>query len=103
MRLIAIAAATALVITPALAANSSPPAQPGPQNPAIHTNNINNSNMPVAGANSFTEGEAMDRIKAKGFTHISRLSKDGQGVWRGTARLHGHNRRISVDFQGNVN
>ena len=105
MRLILIAAAAALVSTSAFAADSSTtsPAQSGPQNPAIHTDNTNNSNMPVAGANSFTQGEAMDRVKAKGFTHVSMLKKDDQGVWRGTARMHGHTQPVSVDFQGNVN
>jgi hypothetical protein len=103
MRLILIAAAVALVSTSAFAADSSTPAQSGPQNPAVHTDNANNSNMPVAGANSFTQGEAMDRIKAKGFTHISTLTKDDQGIWRGTARMHGHTGPVSVDYQGNVN
>jgi hypothetical protein len=98
-----IAAAAAFVSTSAFAQSSMTPAQPGPQNPAVHTNDANNSNMPVAGANSFTQGEAMDAIKAKGFTQISHLTKDAQGVWRGTATKDGQTGPISVDYQGNVN
>ena len=101
MRLIIIAAAAALVSTSAFAQTGT--AAQGPQNPAVHTNDANNSNMPVAGANSFTEGEAKDRIKAKGFTHISNLTKDDQGVWRGTATRDGKTGPVSVDYQGNVN
>jgi hypothetical protein len=103
MRLILIAAAAALVSTSAFAQSSTTPAQPGPQNPAVHTDNANNSDMPVAGANSFTQGEAMDRIKAKGFTDVSPLTKDAKGVWRGTATRDGKSGPVSVDYQGNVN
>lgn len=103
MRLALIAAVAALVSSSAFAQSSMPPAQPGPQNPAVHTGDANNSNMPVAGANSYTQDEAMNRIKAKGFTHISMLHKDDQGVWRGTAMRDGKSGPVSVDFQGNVN
>ena len=45
----------------------NPPAQSGPNNPAVNTTGANNSNQPVAGANSFTEGEAKSRIEKMGF------------------------------------
>ena len=37
------------------------------------------------GANSFTEGQAKSRIASAGFSDVSELKKDDQGVWRGTA------------------
>lgn len=103
MRFVLVAAAVAFVSTSAFADSSMMPAQSGPQNPAFHSNGFNNSNRPVAGANSYTQGEAVGRIRAKGYTHVSMLRKDGQGIWRGTARRNGHNGPVSVDFQGNVN
>jgi hypothetical protein len=79
------------------------PAQPGPQNPAIKTDTGNNSSMPVKGANSFTMGEAKSHIMEKGYTHVSALKKDSQGVWRGTAMKNSQSVNVSVDYQGNVN
>jgi hypothetical protein len=56
----------------------------------------------VAGANSFTEGQAKSRIEEKGFKNVSDLKKDDAGVWRGKADQNGKTVPVSVDFQGNV-
>jgi hypothetical protein len=79
------------------------PAQSGPQNPAVKSMHDNNSSAPIAGANSFTKAEALKQIEAKGYTHVTRLKKDKNGVWRGRAMKDGHSGPISVDYQGNVN
>jgi hypothetical protein len=79
------------------------PAQNGPQNPAVHTNNANNSDAPVKGANSYTMSEAKSRIAAKGYMHIAALKKDNNGVWRGMATKDGQSVHVSLDYQGNVN
>ena len=79
------------------------PAQLGPSNPAVKPMDQNNSSMPVAGANSFTRGEARSQIEAKGYTHVARLKKDKNGVWRGVAMKDGASVPISSDYQGNVN
>jgi hypothetical protein len=57
---------------------------------------------PVAGANSFTEGQARGRIEAAGFTDVQSLRKDEQGVWRGQAMRGGTRTDVGVDFRGNV-
>jgi hypothetical protein len=57
---------------------------------------------PLKGANSFTEGQAKDRIVAAGFTSVSSLAKDGDGVWRGNAMKDGKAAKVAVDFKGNV-
>ena len=57
---------------------------------------------PVAGANSFTEGQAQSRIEGAGFTQVTGLKKDDQGVWRGSATKNGKQVPVSVDFRGNV-
>ena len=61
-----------------------------------------NPGAPVAGANSFTEGQAKSRIEEKGFKDVSGLKKDANGVWRGKAKQNGKTTNVSVDFQGNV-
>ena len=87
--------------TSALAQN--PPAQSGPNNNAVNSSGQNNSNAPVAGRNSFTEGQAKSKIEGAGFTNVSELKKDDNGVWRGKANKGGSSTNVSVDFQGNVN
>ena len=57
---------------------------------------------PLAGANSFTENQAKDRIVAFGLSAPSSLVKDDQGIWRGTAMKDGASVKVAVDFKGNV-
>jgi hypothetical protein len=38
----------------------------------------------------------------RGFTNVTGLAKDSDGVWRGTAIQAGKSVKVSVDFQGNV-
>ena len=92
--------AVLLVASPALAQN--PPAADQPNNKAINNPDQNNSNRPVAGANSFTEGQAKSKIEEAGFTNVTSLKKDDNGVWRGKASKGGSSTDVSVDFQGNV-
>lgn len=99
-KIIIIAALAGLSITSAMAQQ---PAKDGPNNGAVNTTNQNNSNAPVAGRNSFTEEQAKERITGAGFTGVSALKKDDNGVWRGTAMKAGAKSDVSVDFQGNVN
>ena len=90
-----------MVATSAFAQN--PPAQSGPGNNAINSSGQNSSNAPVAGRNSFTEGQAKSKIEGAGFSNVSGLAKDDNGVWRGKADKGGSSTGVSVDFQGNVN
>ena len=57
---------------------------------------------PLKGANSFTEGQAQDRVVAAGFSSVSALTKDEKGIWRGTATKDGKNVNVAVDYKGNV-
>src|ERR1043166_8263879 len=101
-KLVIITAAFGLAAATAFAQNAQP-AQQGPQNAPIKDMNVNNASAPVMGANSFTEDQAKKRIEAKGFTKVSKLTKDKDGVWRGTAMKAGKSAAVSVDYQGNVN
>jgi hypothetical protein len=112
-RLALLAAAGTLFVVPALAQdraavppqnqNNNQNTQNAPRNPAIKDPNANVSATPVAGANSFTMGQAQSAIEKRGFTQVSGLTKDSQGVWRGTAMKDGRRTPVSVDYQGNVN
>jgi hypothetical protein len=57
---------------------------------------------PLKGANSFTEGQAKDRAMAAGFSNVTALKKDDDGIWRGTATLDGKTISVAVDYKGNV-
>lgn len=72
-------------------------------NPAVAArSNANDSAAPAKGSNSFTEGQAKDRIAQRGYANIADLKKDGNGVWRGTAQ-HGANAvQVWLDYKGNV-
>ena len=78
------ATAAILLVGPAMAQN--PPAKSEPGNSAINSPNQKNSAAPVAGANSFTEGQAKSRIEEAGYAGVKDLKKDDNGIWRGKAR-----------------
>jgi len=96
-------AATLLLLASVPAGAQSQPAQSGPGNNAVNSSDQNNSNKPVEGRNSFTEGQAKSRIEGAGYSNVSGLQKDDQGVWRGKADKAGTKTDVSLDFQGNVN
>src|SRR5215204_546438 len=85
------------------ASAQNPPAQSGPNNNAVNSPGQKNSNAPVAGRNSFTEGQAKSKIEEAGYSNVSDLKKDNNGIWRGKASKGGSSSSVSVDFQGNVN
>jgi hypothetical protein len=57
---------------------------------------------PQPGANSFTEGQARSRIEAAGFSNVSELQKDDQGIWRGRGMRNGQQVSVALDFTGAV-
>ena len=63
---------------------------------------VNAPGAPQKGANSFTENQARDRAAARGFTDVSKLTKDQDGIWRGTAKQSGKDVQIAIDFKGDV-
>jgi hypothetical protein len=97
-----LALCTAMLLATAASAQNSP-AKSGPNNNAVNSSGQNNSNAPVAGRNSFTEGQAKSQIESAGYSNVSDLKKDDNGVWRGKASKGGSSTQVSVDFQGNVN
>ena len=72
--------------------------------PAVTTSNANNKTAaaPVKGRNSFTMSEARRRIEKGGFTQVTALKKDADGIWRGKAMKSGSAVDVYCDYQGNV-
>ena len=85
----------ALLSTAALAQTSTTSPTPAPNAPA-------DANAPLPGANSFTEGQAKSRLEANGYSSVSELKKDDNGVWKGTATHSGAKVNVSVDYRGNI-
>ena len=87
----------------ALLASAPALAQTGAKdNAAIKSAHTVNDGAARRGANSFTEAEARAHIARSGFTNVSALNKDKNGVWRGTAQKDGATVHIGLDFKGNV-
>jgi hypothetical protein len=86
----------------ALAQSTAPPANPKASTPAIANPNANNPGAPAPGANSFTEAQAKSRIEAAGYSNVSGLIKDKDGIWRGKASKAGATVNVGLDYQGNI-
>ncbi|MET4477989.1 hypothetical protein [Bradyrhizobium sp. F1.13.3] len=98
-RALAVVSLTVGLVGPAIAQNQ--PAKDRPNNNAVNSSGQNNSNAPVAGRNSFTEGQAKSRIESAGYSNVTDLKKDDNGLWRGKAKKGGSFTSVSLDFQGN--
>lgn len=70
--------------------------------PAVNSSGETNPGAPVAGENSFTEAQAKSRLEDAGYTEVTDLKLDDQGVWRAMATKDGKNGNVSLDFQGNI-
>ena len=81
-------------------AGAALPRTSGPD--AVGTKSPPTTATPAAGANSFTEGQARSRIEAAGYTGVTGLKKDRQGVWRGQGMRNGQRVDVGLDFKGDV-
>ena len=103
-------AAAGLVAGSALAQTSSstPGASPDAKgaassdsNQAVVTTSAH-ADAPAKGANSFTQDEAGGRIGDQGYTDVTGLKKDPDGIWRGQAKKGGQQVAVWLDYKGNV-
>lgn len=100
MKNLVIAGAVTLLSTVAFA--QQPAANTSGQTPAIATPETKNPTAPVAGQNSFTEAQAKERLEAAGYTAVTGLLLDSQGVWRAKASKGGTTSDVGLDYQGNI-
>lgn len=92
------AAAAALFITSAYAQPSSHK----DHNPAVKDSSVGQVADPAQGRNSFSERQARGRIAKAGYSSVSNLTKDRNGVWRGWAMHRGKKVHVGLDYKGNL-
>lgn len=100
------ATAMAQVATPAPTPSSAvtaPSPVPAPMPGTIGTNTATAPTVGGAsGENSFTESQARARLEQNGYSNVSSLTQDPNGVWRGTALRNGTTVAIGLDYKGNI-
>jgi hypothetical protein len=94
--------AVVLVCASGAAFAQNPSANQSPSTPAVSSSGQNNAGAPAAGANSFTKSQATSRIEGAGYSNVTSLKKDKDGVWRGKGSKDGTPMDVSLDYQGNV-
>jgi hypothetical protein len=77
------------------ASAQNPPAQQGPNNNAINTDQ-KNSDKPVAGRNSFTEGQAKSKIEDAGYSNVGELGIAWSVINRSAANPPSRSRNASM-------
>lgn len=102
-KLIFVATLASLFAVSAHAQTTPPaPAAPGPTIATPPARSAPDAGAPLPGANSFTESQAKSRIEQLGYTNVTGLAKDSEGVWRGTAMKDGRSQPFAIDFRGNI-
>ncbi|WP_313077968.1 PepSY domain-containing protein [Agrobacterium pusense] len=102
MKRFLLAAALVGASTLAAFAHTTPAPATDGKTPAVATPEAKNPTAPVEGANSFTEDQAKTRITEAGYTDITGLKKDDEGVWQAKASKDGKPVRLALDYQGNI-
>ena len=92
---------TATAPAPVAPSSQDTAAASGNSNQTVATTNAN-APTPARGANSFTEGEARSKIESNGYSNVSGLTKDDNGVWRGNAQKGSQQAQVWLDYKGNV-
>jgi periplasmic protein CpxP/Spy len=54
------------------------------------------------GPNNMTESEAKAKIEEGGFSDVSNLKKNDEGVWLGKAQREGESFEVAIDSEGNL-
>jgi hypothetical protein len=100
-----VAAATAVGLSIALPAHAQDHPMASDQaapNPATKSPNAMTQAPLARGKTSFTMGQARARLAKAGYTHITNLTKDRDGLWQARAMHHGQWVNAAVDYKGNV-
>ncbi len=77
-------------------------ANAGSHNPAVKDPTPVTTQAAAKGRNSFTESQAQGRIAKAGYSNVSKLVKNGNGVWQGSAMKDGAKVNVALDYKGNV-
>jgi putative membrane protein len=71
-------------------------------NPPVAADQNRPTTAPQAGNNSFTEDQARGHLANAGYTDVSGMTQDANGVWHGQAKKDGKATPVTVDYQGSV-
>ena len=73
-----------------------------PRNDAINADANTTETTQTPGASSFTEDQARGQITNAGYTDVTELKQNEQGMWEGKAMKDGASANVSVDYKGAV-
>ncbi len=72
-----------------------------PRNEALDTEADGETGQ-TPGANSFTEAQAREAFTKAGYTGLSQVMQNEQGLWTATGTLNGQSTQVSLDYRGTV-
>jgi hypothetical protein len=105
LNVIAISSAVALGSAAIALAQDQTGPMPDPNaaaNPAMKSpDNMTDASL-AKGHNSFTKSEARARIEKAGYSDVTDLTLDSNGLWQARARQAGHLVHVALDYKGNV-
>jgi hypothetical protein len=83
---------------------ATPPAasSDAPANSAVKSPDDAASSPLAKGHNSFTKSQAASRIKKAGYTQVSGLVLDADGLWQASAMRGGQPVKVALDYKGDV-
>jgi len=93
---------TYILAAVAAATIASPAVHGQSHNPALKDSKVRTTATAAKGHNSFTESQARGRIAKAGYSNITQLAKNKNGVWQGRAKRHGKWVTVALDYKGNV-
>ena len=94
--------AIATVVACTLATGAFAQADTISHNPIVKSPTAHTTAAAAKGRNSFTETQAQGRIAKAGYSDVSKLMKNENGVWQGTAMRDGAKVNVGLDYKGNV-
>ena len=89
----------------ATAQDQSPPpaaSSQSPANPAVKSPDDASAAPLAKGHNSFTKSQALSRLKKAGYSQITGLTLDADGLWQASAMRGGQSVKVALDYKGDV-
>lgn len=74
----------------------------GSHNPIVKSPVARTTRMAAKGRNSFTEAQAQSRVAKAGYSDVTEMMKNKNGVWQGKAMKDGAPVNVALDYKGAV-
>jgi len=99
----AVVFAMGLATTGAAVAQDQPTPNPvAPANPAMKSPDDTAAAPLAKGHNSFTKSQALARIRKAGYSQVTELALDSDGLWQANATRDGQSVKVALDYKGDV-